>query len=64
MNKQLKIATTDATLLLYAELSTAQIRAVQRRLRTGDLVRIAPGVVTNRPADEWAALIARERIRH
>lgn len=55
--------TTDDALLLYAELSPAEIRAAQRRLRNGTLKRIAPGVVTNLPDEAWQSLIARERIR-
>ncbi len=63
MHKALKNATTDDSLLLYAELSPAQVRAVQRRLKAGELKRIALGVISSRPEDEWPALIARERIR-
>ncbi|NRF68184.1 Fic family protein [Aquincola sp. S2] len=55
--------TTDTSLLLYAELSPAEIRATQRRLRDGSLKRIAPGVATSLPEVAWPALIARERIR-
>lgn len=57
------MATTDDSLLLYAELSPAEIRATQRKLRDGSLKRIAPGFVTKLPGDAWPALIARERIR-
>ena len=57
------MATTDDSLLLYAELSPAEVRAVQRRLREGSLERIAPGMVTSLAADAWPALVARERIR-
>ena len=53
---------TDA-LLLYPELSAAQIRAVQRRLKAGELSLIAKGIATSAPAPEWPALLARERIR-
>lgn len=49
--------------MLYSELSPAKTRAVQRRLATGELKRITPGVVTTAPAEAWPALIARERIR-
>lgn len=63
MTKLLKKTTTDDALLLYSELSTAEIRNVQRRLRAGELSRIAPGVVTSRPVEEWPSLVARERIR-
>lgn len=57
------MTTTDDLLLLYAEMSPAGIRAAQRRLRDGSLQRIAPGVVTPLAAENWPALIARERIR-
>ena len=63
MNKPPKKTTADETLLLYPELSASQIRTVQRRLRAGELSRIAAGIVTNRPLEEWPALVARERIR-
>lgn len=59
----LKMTTADSSLVLYAELSAAEIRATQRRLRTGSLNRIATGVVSSLPESEWPALIARERIR-
>lgn len=55
--------TQDAPLLLYAELSPAEVRAVQRRLKEGALKRICPGVVTGLPEEAWPTLIARERIR-
>lgn len=55
--------TPDDSLLLYAELSPAEVRAAQRRLREGSLKRIAPGMVTSLPEEAWPALITRERIR-
>ena len=59
-----KKATPPASdLLLYSEMSRAEIRAAQRRLAAGELHRIAAGVVTARPEEDWPALIARERIR-
>ena len=51
------------SLMLYAELNSAQIRAVQRRLKAGELTLMAKGIATDRPPEEWPALIARERIR-
>ena len=57
------MTTADNSLLLYAELSPAEIRAVQRRLSEGVLQRIVPGCVSNLPQETWPALIARERIR-
>lgn len=56
-----KIATT--ALYLYAELDSARRRTLQRRQASGELHRIAPGVVTPLPSDQWPALIARERNR-
>lgn len=53
----------DDSLLLYAEMDGAQIRAVQRRLKAGELVLITKGVATSRPVEDWPALIARDRIR-
>ena len=50
-------------LLLYSEMSSAEIRAVQRRLKAGELTLIAKGIATDSPPDQWPALIARERIR-
>ena len=50
-------------LYLYRELTSAQRRALQRRLKAGELRRIAPGVLTSLPEDQWPALIARERNR-
>ncbi len=58
-----KFATHDDSLLVYPDLSSYERRVVQRRLQTGELHRIAPGVVTSRPSDEWPALVARERTR-
>ncbi|MCD8494458.1 MAG: Fic family protein [Burkholderiaceae bacterium] len=57
------MTTPEQTLLLYAELSPAEIRQAQRRLSAGALRRIAPGVLTSLDEDQWPALVARERIR-
>lgn len=59
----LKNATDDHSLVLYSELTRAQSRTIQRRLKAGKLQRIVPGMVSNRPPNEWPALIARERTR-
>lgn len=59
----LKNTTTDDSLVLYAELDQARIRTIQRRVKKGELTRIATGVVSNRPSEDWPALIARDRIR-
>lgn len=53
----------DDAIVLYAELAPAEVRAVQRRLATGELRRIVRGVVTPLPEGDWPAVIARERIR-
>jgi hypothetical protein len=53
----------DDSMLLYAELDAAQMRAVQRRLKKGELRQVAKGIVSSRPEAEWPALIARDRIR-
>lgn len=59
-----KVTTTgDFSLLVYAELTSAQKRAVQRRLKTGELKLLTKGIASNLPENEWPALIARERIR-
>lgn len=63
MRRTTKEATADDTLLLYAEMAPAAIRAAQRRLQGGHLARIVPGVATSRPPAEWPTLIARDRIR-
>lgn len=59
----LKNATTDTTLILYAEISPAQKRAVQREIQAGNLTRIATGIVSSLPASDWPQVIARERLR-
>ena len=58
-----KFATHDDSLLVYPDLTANERRVVQRRLKAGELKRIAPGVVTSRPPEEWPALVARERVR-
>lgn len=50
-------------LYLYAELTDARKRALQRRMKTGELASIATGVLTSLPENEWPALVARHRIR-
>lgn len=55
--------TPGDTLFLYPELTSAQVRAVQRRVKAGELYRLAPGVVSSLPVQEWPAQVARERIR-
>ncbi len=53
----------DDTLLLYAELSPAQVRNVQRRLQAGKLNQLHKGVVTSLAPTEWPTLVARHRWR-
>lgn len=53
----------DDTLLPYAELTPAQIRAVQRRLKSEELRLLYKGVATALPDSEWPALVARHRLR-
>lgn len=53
----------DDALVLYAELSPAEIRAVQRRVAAGDMHRVMRGVASRLPEPDWPALVARERIR-
>ncbi|MRD47315.1 cell filamentation protein Fic [Caenimonas koreensis DSM 17982] len=55
--------THDESLVLYAELSAADIRTIQRRMKDGAFERVLPGVVSSRPAQEWPELVARNRIR-
>jgi hypothetical protein len=50
-------------LLLNAELDEAQQRAVQRAVRAGTLYRVAPGIATPHPSQEWAALLKRNKMR-
>jgi hypothetical protein len=58
-----KKTTSDDALILYAELTPGDIRAVQRRQRSGELKRIATGIISSLPEESWPSLIARERIR-
>ncbi len=50
-------------LLLNNELDESQKRAVQRRVQAGELHRIAPGMATSLPQDQWPALMQREKQR-
>jgi hypothetical protein len=63
MRETPKFTTPEPDLILYAELSPAEIRQVQRRIKQAELSRVVPGVVTARPASDWPALIRRESIR-
>ncbi len=57
--------TTDLqdALIVYAELSRAEVRKVQRRIASGAATRISAGLASTRPAEEWPSLIERERNR-
>jgi hypothetical protein len=48
---------------LYAEINSAQKRAIQRGIQSGQLGRIAPGMASSLPPSDWPALITRERLR-
>ncbi len=63
MKTSLKNTTVDDSLILYAELNDAEIRAAQRHLKTGLFKRIVSGVLSASPEDEWPAIIALHRIR-
>ncbi len=63
LDKPQEKPTVDNTLLLYAELTKAEIRAAQRRIKTGELTRVVPGVVTGLSPNDWPQLVARHRIR-
>ncbi|TCD47219.1 Fic family protein [Chlorobium sp. N1] len=63
MKRSLKNTTTDDSLIIYAELNTAEIRAAQRRLKRGELARIVPGVLSASPENEWPAIVALHRTR-
>jgi hypothetical protein len=58
-----KNTTLDTSLVLYAEISPAQKRTVQRDIQSGKLHRIAPGIATQLAPLDWPTLIARERLR-
>jgi hypothetical protein len=63
MKTSFKNTTNDDSLIIYAELNDAEIRAVQRRMKAGGLKRIVPGVLSASPEKEWPAIIALHRIR-
>ena len=63
MKTSLKNTTVDDSLILYAELNDAEIRAAQRHLKTGLFKRIVSGVLSASPEEEWPAIIALHRIR-
>lgn len=57
------IVTPDDALILYADLTSAQVRTVQRRVKAGHLRRIVHGVASSMPVADWPGLIARNRNR-
>ena len=50
-------------LCLNAELNQAEIRDVQRRVAAGSLNRIARGIATPLPEDQWPSLMRRHKLR-
>ena len=50
-------------LLLNSELSPAEVREVQRLVVAGDLKRIARGMATHLPEEQWPALLRRHKLR-
>lgn len=53
----------DGYLLINDELDAAGVRAVQRRVQAGELHRLARGIATSLPEDQWPALVQREKLR-
>lgn len=53
----------DDLLYINAELTTAEQRAVQRRVASGELHRVRSGVATPLPETEWPTLFRREKAR-
>ena len=62
-NLDLKNATSDSPLLLFAEMDESAIRTAQRLVKTGKLFRIVPGLVSASQPEQWPTQIARERLR-
>lgn len=54
---------TRQDLYLNAELSPAQTRDVQRRIAAGELRRMARGMATPLPEDQWPSLLRRHKLR-
>ena len=50
-------------LLINSELDAAGIRTVQRRVKAGELYRLARGIATSLPEDHWPVLVQREKQR-
>lgn len=48
---------------VYSELTPNEVRVLQRRIAAGKAHRIVAGLASTAPADEWPALVARERNR-
>lgn len=51
------------SLILYADLNAAQLRAVQRRIKAKELRLLHKGVATNLPPEEWPRLVEQHRLR-
>ena len=62
-NLDLKNATSDSPLLLFAEMDESAIRTAQRLVKAGKLFRIVPGLVSASQPEQWPTQIARERLR-
>ena len=54
---------TADDLVLTSELSPTEQRALNRRVRAGELQRVRPGIYSSAPSTEWPRVIARERNR-
>lgn len=50
-------------LLINSELDAAGIRMVQRRVKAGELHRLARGIATSLPQEQWPVLVQREKQR-
>lgn len=50
-------------LILYAELTSAQLRSVQRRIKAQGLKLMHKGVATNLPEEDWPRLVEQHRLR-
>ena len=51
------------SLILYAELTPAQLRSVQRRIKAQELKLMHKGVATSLPEEEWPRLVEQHRLR-
>ena len=63
MRETPKFTTLEPELISYSELTSAEIRQVQRRIKQGDLNQMFSGVATAKSASDWPVLVQRELIR-